>query len=272
MKPMEPMVVDVYWLVSFRFPCYRDLKQRLGELDALCECLEIATRDLVERANASSDPNGFIEERSRHHGVRVNRVDIPELQAHAVRTHIMTVHQSLEEFLNDLRSEHPLGDQWDMNGKADLLTKTANALGFNPTLPFDICQHYRLVRNAVAHPAARAGLRGSIAKVSALKERVAQVPNLHTLDAPNPYDNVIFDDFVLFSRAAKLLALELCAAGRPSDAELGAEAVTSTSKREGQLRKNPTRLANVRSGYLQTRYSLSKSEADRIVAGLLAQR
>ncbi|WP_434347657.1 hypothetical protein ACN6A1_06260 [Myxococcus virescens] len=256
--------------MSFRFPCYRDLKLRLGELDALCECLEIAIRDLVESANGSSDPNEFMGERSRHHGVRVNRVDIPGLQAHAARTHIMTVYQSLEDFLDDLRSEHPLGDQWDMNGKRDLLTKTAGALGFNPTLPFDICQYYRLIRNAVAHPSARDGLRGSTAKVSALQHRVAQAPNLNTLDAPNPFDNVTFDDFVLFSRATKLLAMELCAAGRPSDAELRAEAVTSTSKQEGQLRKNPTRLANARSGYLQTRYSLSKSEADRIVAGLLA--
>lgn len=251
--------------MSFRFPCYRNLQLRLGELDALCECLEIATRDLVERASASSDPNAFIEERSRHHGVRVNRVDIPGLQAHALRMHITTVHQSLEEFLNGLCAEHPQGEQWDIKKrKGALLTRIADALNFKETLSFDLCQYYRVIRNAVAHPAARKEL-GSADKSDALRQRVGQHATLKALVAPNAYDKVTFDDFVLFSRAAKLLAMELCLAARPSDAELNEEAVANTSKQEGRLRKNPVRLANARSGYLRTKYSLSKSEADTII-------
>jgi hypothetical protein len=256
--------------MAFRFPCYRDLKQKLGEFDALCECIELATRDLIEHASAAPDQHAYVSGLSRLHGIRVNRVDVPALRPHVARMYILAVYQCLEDFLIGLREEHPQGKQWGMDYYDDRLTKIGRAVGFNHTLAFDVCQHYRVIRNATMHPSARDKLRANAVAVKALRDRVAQNSSLSTLDAPNSYDAASFDDFVLFTRSIKTLAEELCAAARPSDDELAEMVKAMTVKLAGKFRNAPERLANARSGFLQTTYSLPKPEADRIIAGLLA--
>jgi hypothetical protein len=261
--------------MAFRFPCYRELKQELGEFDALCECVELATRDLIERASAAPDQHAFVGALSQHHGIRVNRLDVPAIRPHVARMYILTVYQCLEDFLLGMREEHPQGRHWDMDDKADRAkedraTKLARAVGFKHTLAFDVCQYYRAIRNATMHPSARENLRANNDTVSALRKQVAQEESFRTLDAPNSYDAISFDDFVLFTRSAKALAEELCDATRPTDDELASTVQAMTVELAGKFRKDPERLANARSGFLQTTYSLPKAEADRIVAGLLA--
>jgi hypothetical protein len=251
--------------MSFRFPCYRELKQHLGELDALCECIEVAARDLIERTNASTDQSSFIRELAQRHGVRVDRVDVPAMQPHVARIYIATVHQCLEEFLIGLREEHPKGKSWHMGDDEDRLTKIARALGFKATLAYDLCQYYRTVRNATMHPKAREKARKTGVDDD-LRARAAAARTMGKLAAPNAFDTVTFDDFVLFTRSAKVLAEELCIAARPPDDELAALVVASTAGMAGKFRNDAQRLKNARSGFLQTNYSLPKAEADRIAA------
>lgn len=259
----------------FRFPCYRDLKRQLGELDALSECVELATRELVARAGATPDQHAYLGTQSEHHGIRVNKLDVPSIRPHLARMYILTVHQCLEDFLLRMQDEHPGGRHWDMDDKADRpredrATKIARAVRFKHTLAFEICQHYRAIRNATMHPSARAKLLASGETATALQEQVNRDPSLQRLDAPKGYDAVTFDDFVLFSRSAKTLAEELCKAAQPTDDEMADDVTTMTKKLAGKLAKNPRRLAKARSGFLRTKYSLSEAEADRIVSGLLA--
>ena len=257
--------------MGFRFPCYRDLKQQLGEFDAFCECIELASRDLISRANAASDRDAYVAGLSRRHGICVNRLQVEVLSPHVARMYILAVHQCLEDFLIGLRAEHPHGKEWDMDGDADRLTKIARAAGFKPTLAFDVCQHYRDVRNATVHRSARDKMAGCGGlRLQELLGRVGHDAALGNLHAPNSYESVCFDDFLLFTRSAKALAEELCEASRPTDEELAEIVITETGKLAGKLRKAPERLANARSGLLQTTYSISKEEADRILSGLLA--
>ncbi|MCB9636912.1 MAG: hypothetical protein H6721_32800 [Sandaracinus sp.] len=151
-------------MTLFRFPCYRELKQELGELDALCECIELATRDLIWRTLATPDQQAFIGELAERHGIRVNRLDVPALRPHVARLYILSVYQCLEDFLVGLHDEHPEGRTWEMEDKAgrpkeDRATKIARSIAFQPTLAFDLCQHYRVIRNATMHPGARDDLR-----------------------------------------------------------------------------------------------------------------
>jgi len=255
--------------MTFRFPCERALTQQLGELDALCECIELATRDLIERASMSHDHQTFIGNLSQQHGIRVNKVDVPALRPHIARMYVVTVHQRLEEFLISLQEQHPRGEEWDMTDDADRLTKIARAVGLKATLSFALCQHYRTIRNATMHPDARENVRKRGVDPD-LRARTASDLTLCKLAAPNSYDQTSFDDFVLFTRSAKTIARELCETARPSDEQLAVIAKEQTADLGGRLRENPKRLALAQSGFLQTAYSLSKPEADRIVAGLLA--
>jgi len=256
--------------MGFRFPCYRELKHQLGELDALCECIELATRDLVNRASAAPDRHAYVADLAKHLGIHVNRVDVPSLRPHVARLYILTVHQCLEDFLIGLRDEHPKGKEWDIDDNADRLTKIARTIGFEHTLAFDVCQYYRDIRNATVHRSARNRIGGDGPALEALRDRVAENPALWNLHAPNRYEAVSFDDFVLFTRSTKTLAEDLCKAARPSDEELAEIVEAKTVNLESRFRKAPERLANARSGFLQTTYSISRQEADRILAGLLA--
>ena len=157
-----------------------------------------------------------------------------------------------------------------MDVEADRLTKTARAIGFKHDLAFDICQYYRDIRNATVHRSAQDKVGRDGLRLQDLLDRVSHDAALRILHAPNFYVAVTFDDFLLFTRSAKILAEELCAAARPTDEILAEIAKAATVERQGRLRKAPARLANAQSGFLQTTYSLSKQEADSIVTGLLA--
>jgi hypothetical protein len=50
-----------------------------------------------------------------------------------------------------------------------------------------------------------------------LRHRVRETAEYNRLAAPNPYDAIGFDDFVLFARVTKRIALQLCKIARPSD-------------------------------------------------------
>ena len=69
-----------------------------------------------------------------------------------------------------------------------------------------ICDYYRLVRNNTAH-----NLDTELNdKYSELNERRADIKKMFPeLSAPNDDANIQFDDFLLFSRALKMLATEL---------------------------------------------------------------
>lgn len=259
----------------FSYPALRALKRQLGELDAICECLELAARDFEAHALAAQNVDAFVTQRSNQHGISVATVDLKDFRRHAACLYIVSVQQGLEGFLRELKREHPDGDKWALSNEDDRLTETAQNVALQPTLSFDVCQYYRLVRNAFVHPAARDKPRDRVRQ--ALRARMEAVESLRHLAAPNEFDAVSFDDFVLFTRCAKDIAAELCSAGRPSDEQLRQAALRhvfpvskeGTTLRGGKgrrLAKNSARLRRSMAGYLATTYSLGRAEADTIVA------
>jgi hypothetical protein len=254
----------------FRYPCYRDLKRELGELDATCENVELAVRELIERAVAAENQNEadaratralLLESMSSKYGVRVGTLDAPVLRWHVVHLYLMSVHQGLENFLISLKEEHPDGAAWKMDGDDDRLTKVARNLTLEHSLAYDLCQYYRGVRNSFAHP------RAKPPNPEKLRRRVENDRRFDRLEAPHGFTSLTFDDFVLYTRCAKGIAEEMCAAGRPSSQVLAAiaEKYASESGAMRRLAGSPQRLMKAKSGYLQTTYSVSPAEADAIL-------
>lgn len=252
--------------MAFYFPCYRNLKDHLGSLDALAECMELSLRRFVRDAKEESDIGRFISETSKTCGVRVDSVDFTTLQLHAAHLYLVGVHQRIEEFLLEFKRDHPNGNAWNFDGDKDRLTKTMDAVGGARTLEFDLCQHYRNVRNAFVHSEVRGKQPDPNGQVDDLQMRVKKEVVYDRLNAPNVYGRSNFDDFILYSRASKKLAADLCRMGRPTDAELAELArqhVISNGDR-ARLVNNPSRLVKRLAGFLRTKYSLQVDEADRI--------
>ena len=81
--------------------------------------------------------------------------------------------------------------------------KSVKALG-----PFEIevADYYRQVRNGFAHTGAEGGVRRNVDALRKLVEQ--QGDSFSRLAAPNLYPGIEFDDFILFTRVVKQLALK----------------------------------------------------------------
>ena len=254
--------------MTFRFPCYRDFKFQLGSLDALAEGIEVSIRHFLKDVESAGNTSKFISEASRRYGVKVDSLDPSALQIHAAQLYVVGVHQGFEEFLVAIKKQHPDGKAWDFNGDDDRLTKTLRAVGGKPTLEFEVCQHYRLVRNAFVHPEARNKLAENEKGLKKLREKVVGISTYSRLDAPNGFKKLGFDDFILYSRASKRLAEDLCLVGKPTEEQMVTlvREYAHSSGEQARLINKPMRLRAKLAGFLRTQYSLEPYEAGTIAA------
>jgi hypothetical protein len=266
----------------FRFVAYRDFKQTLGKINAAVECAEIATRKFIYEAEHAPNRDEFVQRVSSEFNVRVDTLDVALLQQQIAQLHIASVHQEFESFLKDmtreLRGELIQRVQDESLLKSTLVSlfggyeKAVKAVG---RFEVEVAEYYRLVRNSFAH----AGAEGAVKKdVNALRQLVGrQEASFSKLNAPKKYSDVEFDDFILFTRAVKQLANNLCLAARPADQEIVQMVVrlNQSGHRNVNLKKlvaqnpQPVRLRRALAGLLRTLYSLEVNESTPIIELLI---
>jgi hypothetical protein len=199
--------------IVLRLPCYRRFVRRLGDADAIVEGIELAVRDFVHRAHESADSSEFISQLSRQHGVRVNALDRPIFHTQVARFQVVSVYQQVELFLRELRAEHPSGAGWrTRKDKEPPLMYTVDCAGLSVGQlgqhRIDILEYYRLIRNQYLHSLDEKDSAADLLK--RLTASKAQWQPEYPLNAPNHNNQLTFDDFILFTRAAKDVALQIC--------------------------------------------------------------
>lgn len=189
---------------------YNKFKQDLGISDAANEYIEVLLRQFESTPN---DESSF-QVMASHYGIRVNDVE-PQTAISKIREYyIITVFQVFEDFLSQMHSY--LKDYGKYNGNRDssdsmLKHIHKNLIGMKRTteisyLNFLICDYYRLIRNLCAHTDNAKKVQSAY---QILLERKEEIEVIYLqLQAPNDFQNISFDDFVLYSRAAKNLAEE----------------------------------------------------------------
>jgi hypothetical protein len=272
--------------MSFAFRCYRNLKSNLGALDAIVECNELAVREFVAYAKDSKDPGAFISQLSTRHAIRVNHVDLEHFRVRAAQLYILSVYQQTEDFLERFRDEHPGSDTWKyIEGDSLLVSILKNVGGgFNSNRAFverfrlEVFDYYRISRNRFMHTEVNdKRLENQLTTVAAFSAEIQSIYGIR--NAPNSFDRLSFDDFLLFSRVTKDIAYKLCQLGRPNDQELAKMIMELDRKREpgvnlrGAKRRanNPTRLRNSLSGLVCSLYGLGPDESNSVVDVLLAR-
>jgi hypothetical protein len=214
--------------VEFIFPCYRILKKGLGEFDSIIECNELAVRKFIKEAQDSDSVNKYVEHESKKYSVRVDIVDINQMSVRTAQLYILSVYQQAEVFLRTFQREHPGSSLWKArkDGESRLhwildclnnnsFITNCNEIGRHR---FELFEYYRLVRNHFIHDPVN--LRDVDAKFNELREFKDQILAEYKLAAPNSYREQSFDDFMLFSRVVKHIAIELCRIGKPQDQEI----------------------------------------------------
>jgi len=263
---------------SFEFRAFRSLKAELGELDCYSECIEIAVRQLVDNALKSGSPVTHIQELSRKFGVRVDDIDVASLSVHVCQLYLVTVHQQFERFLADLSNEYGTAKLWSKTSKESWLTSVLRNIGPDVDtaksrvgeLPVLIVEYYRGVRNKFAHhdfDAARFSRTLPRIRMATPASKYAK------LSAPNTYNEVTFDDFILFSRAVKDSAVGISKLCQPTPAEI-AQMLTEVDDDDFSFvslkqKKASSRIKIAILASLRHMYGLSEAEGIEVVDILL---
>lgn len=189
---------------------YNKFKQDLGISDAINEYIEV----LLRQFESTPHDEGSFQLIASRYGIRVNDVD-PQTAISKIREYyIISVFQVFEDFLGQMHNY--LKDYGEYNGSKDssdsmLKHIHKNLIGMKRTseisyLNYLICDYYRLIRNLCAHTDNTNKVQSAHQYLLERKEEIeAAYPQLQS---PNDFQQINFDDFVLYSRAAKDLAEE----------------------------------------------------------------
>lgn len=174
-------------------------KNELGYVDATNQYVELSVR-MTEKDYGTvlkSDLQGLAK------SVNLNVSTLAEdYMCRISKSYIVNVNSCFENFLKSFR--HLPGSSTNTTKKAktdedDWLSWTLN-IAFT-SIPNDIkndvaiCDYYRLVRNSIAH-------NGESSSTLKSKRALIRTTDNPRLNAPNGLDSIMFDDQVLFSRAA----------------------------------------------------------------------
>jgi hypothetical protein len=141
-------------------------------------------------------------------------------------------------------------------------------------LELDVADYYSKVRNAVAH----GDDKNSAQSTLRLREQVQDAASVYRrLSAPNSFSQTNFDDFILFTRVVKHIALALCTVARPTDPQIAQMILqadqTGSPGVDLRVLARKKRSLEARSNALGTllriKYGLSRPEAQPIVDLLL---
>jgi hypothetical protein len=213
----------------FRFKCLSKLYQDLGRYDAMVEFNEVAIRSFLHNACSSGSFNSFLAQQAQTVGIRVDAIDLVSFRSRISQSYLVSVYQSVAVFLDEFRKEHIelYGKSWDTGeSSGDLLTKTLQQIGKISDIKsalgdhnLEIFAYYRKVRNRYAH----SGKSDTNPEkdFKALEPYLVSIasdfPGLH---APNSFNDLSFDAFLLFTRVVKVIAERLVLFCKPSDEEV----------------------------------------------------
>jgi hypothetical protein len=235
--------------MPFHFRAYFELKENLGLFDAMVEVNEIALREFIANAEASGAVDQYLSTMSAKHNIKVDAVNISSLKVRVSHFYILSVYQQFEEFLEKFRDEHPNHLNWQYQ-KGDTLfdgiiknlgTSYSKTVGSIGTLGIELFNYYRAVRNRFMHTEITDKKLDN--KVVDLKNTIQGNPIYSRLSAPQKYNEMSFDDFVLFTRVCKAISDKLCTIGRPTDNQI-LEMVKSLLEVRGQTFPDQMKTSN----------------------------
>lgn len=294
--------------MTFTLQSYRRLKSKLGKLDAIVECNELALRGFINQAaqhTSEKELKGFITSQSEQYKVQVNAVDLNQLGVKVAQLYILLVYQQAEEFFQDFREEHPYSSAWKYDNGDTILVRILNNIGDDydqnvkciGELRFEIFDYYHLVRNRFMHSKIR--LEKLDNQTKKIQEIINNQPNhlpvsflcadkkLDEIDnkvrakrsyningVPNVYRSITFEDFLLFSKLVKDIAYLVCQLSRPSDIELADWILENPDSKVilskfRRRKQNEERYKNSIFGLVNNLYGLQKNEAQGVVEALI---
>lgn len=212
--------------MPFRYKSYYNLKNNLGRFDILIEVNEISLREFITNAVSSENPINYVKSLSEKHSIKVDTVDFEELQLRISQLYILSIFQQFEEFLENYRDEHPGRNEWEYikdktlfdNILINIAGSFQEGIKLLGSLNYELFDYYRLVRNKFLHT--EIDTKKIDNKAQLLFPKTQTNLDYCKLNAPSIYNELSFDDFILFSRVCKKIAEKFCDIGKPTESEM----------------------------------------------------
>lgn len=193
-----------------------NFKQIIGEYCAINQFIELSKRSfLSDHASLLADRSAFIKFADEH-SIALTCYDSKQMVHSISLSYIVNTHLCFETFIKELYQQIKIYGKTPLQEKQQdeswLKCVCRNAYGTH--IPehtiaiFALCEYYRLVRNSAVHDLCNIETHSSVYK-GLLKFDFNTSAKYAKLSAPNPYENICFDDFVMFSRSCIELASAL---------------------------------------------------------------
>lgn len=271
---------------KFSFKAFRNLKKGLGEFDAVVECNEMAIREFLKNLKASQDQKQFIQELSQKHDVKVDTVNIDLFSSRIRLFYILSVMQQAEQFIDDFRKEYKTySSTWihKVDGETDFdnllqnifTTKGQGIIEIGEEVYYGF-EYYRFVRNRFAHSEEK-----DPKKLENLCTKITEYTHFynskfHSVNSPNNYDKIDFNDFLLFTNIIKHIGYTLCEKCKPDNSQLADKILNLEIKVENKiirplksihkLKNDPNRFSNAIGNLLKSTFGkINTADRDEII-------
>ena len=256
---------------SFTFAACRDLKRFIGRATAAVAANEVALRHTAEYIRKQSEPDPW-SVLAQEFGIRVNGIHTDEVKSISAKLHIVSIYAGFDRFVKALHREwfELSGNEWqkyDSDGPFDELIRNApcNEKTFFQVVdePLRIgIDHYRMVRNAVAHPS-EDNEQSTDSYYDVNIEKLHELGAMYKMTtAPHSRKLIDFHDAKLLAQISIDATKQISIAFDPGD-ELLAACVPL--KLRSRIDGGSARKHNRISCYLRTKYGLSLERAEKIV-------
>jgi hypothetical protein len=251
----------------------RSFKTFIGELTAVAAGVYVGIQEVVPRIEelATEDPWKVAAQK---HGVIVNSLKSEQVVQSSVRLNVVSLYSGFDLFMADIRSDfHRLhGREWvqhDGDTPFEALARNTvssmgvhlERLGVNRIAAMN---HYRLVRNAIAHPRpeALAASKKFFDDNGKLLDNVRDEYGMRS--APSELAALTFHDIKLLARVALDVTKAVDVDFDPGDERLR----RLVASRPRDRAKSPERQRNALTGWLRTEHGLSVERARRILEAI----
>ena len=190
-----------------------NFKDVLGKYCAINQFVELSKRCfLVEHQNEIQKRDTFVK-LATEYAVTLTNYDADSMVCEICRSYIVNVHLCFETFLKDVcrqinkygKNEYKPRIQEESYLSCAVRNICGNNLSDDMKPLYELCEYYRLIRNTSVH---------DLCEIDSHEKeyRKLQKYNFKTeakfskLVAPNKYEEISFDDFVMFSRSCVELA------------------------------------------------------------------
>lgn len=190
-----------------------NFKDVLGKYCAINQFVELSKRCFVTEHQKEIQKREAFVELATEYEVTLTNYDANSMVSEICRAYIVNVHLYFETFLKDVcqqmnkygKNEYKPRVQGESYLSCAVRNICGDKLADNMKPLYELCEYYRLIRNTSVHDLC--GVDSHETEYRKLKKYNFKIETKFVrLAAPNKYEDISFDDFIMFSRSCVELA------------------------------------------------------------------